>query len=49
MRGPWIRRVPGAKKPHRLAKHPKFRIGDETAAIRFATARYKIEKKGSLL
>jgi hypothetical protein len=49
MRGPWVKRVPGAKKPHRLAKHIKFEIGDEAAAIRFATARYRIEKKGPLL
>ncbi len=49
MRGPWIKRVPGARKPHRLGKHPKFTIDDETKAIRFAIDRYKIREKGPLL
>lgn len=49
MRGPWVKRVPGTRKKHRLAKHKNFTIGDETEAIRFAIARYKIEKKGPLL
>jgi len=49
MRGPWIKRVPGARKPHRDKKFHKFKIGNETAAIRFAVDRYKIEPKGSLL
>lgn len=49
MRGPWVKRVPGPKKVHRLTKHPRFRIGDEAAAVRFAAERYRIEKKGPLL
>jgi hypothetical protein len=49
MRGPWIKRVPAARKPHRTFKHVKFKIGDEKAAIRFAIDRYKICEKGPLL
>ena len=49
MRGPWIKRVPSPRKLHRNGKFPKFTIGNETDAIRFALARYKIEKKGTLL
>ncbi|HTS42619.1 MAG TPA: hypothetical protein VMH84_18995 [Xanthobacteraceae bacterium] len=49
MRGPWIKRIPGPQKLHRANKFPKFKIGDETAAIRFAYDRYKIREKGTLL
>jgi len=49
MRGPWIKRVPGPHKPHRAGKYPKFTIGGEPEAVRFALARYKIVKKGTLL
>ena len=49
MRGPWVKRVPAARKMHRQGKYQSFRIGDEGAAIRFALKRYKIEEKGSLL
>ena len=49
MRGPWVERIPGARKRHRAAKHDNFVIGDETTAINFAVARYRIEEKGPLL
>lgn len=49
MRGPWVKRVPSARKPHRPKKHHTFRIGDQKNAIRFALDRYKIFEKGSLL
>lgn len=49
MRGPWIKRVPGVRKIHRPQKHQNFKIGDATAAIRFAIDRYNIETKGPLL
>jgi hypothetical protein len=49
MRGPWVKRIPGARKIHRPQKHQTFKIGDSDAAIRFAIRRYKIEKKGPLL
>jgi hypothetical protein len=49
MRGPWIKRVPGGRKLHRDKKWPKFTIGDQTTAIRFAIDRYKIREKGPLL
>jgi hypothetical protein len=49
MRGPWIRRVPHAHRPHRKGKFARFKIGDQDAAIRFASARYRIEEKGTLL
>lgn len=49
MRGPWIKRVPGPQRHHRLQKYLKFRIGDEESAIRFAIDRYKIESKGPLI
>jgi hypothetical protein len=49
MRGPWVKRVPAAQKLHRADKHAKFKIGDETGAIRFAIDRYKIRRKGTLL
>lgn len=49
MRGPWIQRRPGARKPHRQAKYERFKIGDRDDAIRFALRRYKVETKGSLL
>ncbi len=46
MRGPWVRRLPAAKRTH---SSQDFGISDETAAQRFAFARYKIERQGSLL
>src|SRR6266852_6793508 len=49
MRGPWIKRVPGARKVHRVQKHFNFKIGADDAAIRFAQRRYRIEEKGPLL
>ena len=49
MRGPWIRRVPGARKNHRQTKFSTFQIADNDAAIRFALKRYRIESKGPLL
>jgi hypothetical protein len=49
MRGPWIKRFPGAGKQHRLGKHPRFSIGDEGKAIHFAIDRFKISEKGPLL
>jgi hypothetical protein len=49
MRGPWIRRIPGARKQHRLGKYPKFTIGNESKAVRFAIDRYKIGERGTLL
>ncbi len=49
MRGPWVERIPGARRRHRETKHNNFAIGDETTAINFAVARYKIEEKGPLL
>ena len=49
MRGPWVKRIPSAKKLHRQPKFAKFTIGDEVEALRFALRRYKIDQKGSLL
>lgn len=49
MRGPWVRRVPAARKPHRIGKHATFRIGDSFAAIHFAQKRYNIEPTGALI
>jgi hypothetical protein len=49
MRGPWIKRVPSARQPHRANKHPKFVIGEQTVAVRFAVDRYKIRTKGPLI
>jgi hypothetical protein len=49
MRGPWIRRIPGPRKPHRCGKYSKFTMSDAKQAIRFAVDRYKIAEKGPLL
>lgn len=49
MRGPWIKRVPGPHDPHRDGKFSRFKIGDETDALRFAIDRYRIRQKGTLL
>jgi len=49
MRGPWIMRVPGARKPHRTAKHSNFNFDDRKAALHFAIDRYNIVEKGPLL
>ena len=49
MRGPWVRRVPGARRTHRQRKFSKFQIADNDDAIRFAVDRYRIWSKGPLL
>jgi hypothetical protein len=49
MRGPWIKRIPAARQPHRSSKYVRFQIGDKDAAIRFAIDRYRIWSKGQLL
>ena len=49
MRGPWIRRIPGARKRHRTQKYPNFKIQEGAFAIRFAQQRYRIDEKGPLL
>ena len=46
MRGPWVRRLPAAK---RTDSRQDFGIQDETAALRFALACYKIETQGTLI
>jgi hypothetical protein len=46
MRGPWVRRLPHAKRTHRSLD---FGIKDETAALRFALSYYKIESRGELI
>jgi hypothetical protein len=46
MRGPWVRRLPHAKKPH---SRQEFNIENETMAQRVAFKCYGIEAKGSLL
>lgn len=46
MRGPWVRRIPHAKRTH---SRPDFGIKDETGALRFALACYKIESQGTLI
>jgi hypothetical protein len=46
MRGPWVRRLPHAKRTH---KRLDFGIKDETEAVRFALACYKIETQGTLI
>jgi len=46
MRGPWIRRLPLAKKPHRRRE---FLIDSDQRAIQAALKRYQIEEKGPLL
>jgi hypothetical protein len=49
MRGPWIKRIPNARRYHRVQKHLQFKIEAGNAAIRFAQQRYRIHEKGSLL
>jgi hypothetical protein len=49
MRGPWIRRIPGARKRHRTQKYTNFKIEEGNAAVRFAQQRYRIDEKGPLL
>ncbi|WP_156922520.1 hypothetical protein [Azorhizobium doebereinerae] len=46
MRGPWVKRIPHAKRAH---KRQDFDIKDELSAQRFAFKCYKIEVEGSLL
>ena len=46
MRGPWVRRLPRARRTH---NRRDFEILDRDAAKRAAFDRYKIETKGSLL
>ena len=46
MRGPWVTRVPGAKRTH---SRQDLGIADKTEARQFAFRCYKIEKQGSLL
>ena len=46
MRGPWVRRLPHAKRTHRSLD---FGIKDETEAVRFALTCYKIETQGTLI
>jgi hypothetical protein len=46
MRGPWVRRIPAAKRTH---SRQDFGVRDETAALRFALDCYKIETQGTLL
>lgn len=49
MRGPWIKRVPGAHKVHRQNKYANFQIADDDGAVHFAIDRYRIRPKGTLL
>jgi len=46
MRGPWVRRIPSAKKRHRRFD---FSIDNDQRAIQVALKRYRIEEKGPLL
>jgi hypothetical protein len=46
LRGPWIKRVPAAKNPHRSLS---FRVGTEKDAQRFAFECYEIHASGTLL
>jgi hypothetical protein len=46
MRGPWVRRLPHARKTHSSLD---FEIKDETAALRVALTFYKIETQGTLI
>ncbi|TCT05219.1 hypothetical protein [Aquabacter spiritensis] len=46
MRGPWVKRIPHAKRTHR---RQELGITDEQSAQRFALKFYRIEVKGSLL
>jgi hypothetical protein len=45
MRGPWIRRIPKANKPHR---RQKFEV-TKANAVRLAIDQYRIEEPGALL
>jgi hypothetical protein len=45
MRGPWIRRIPKARRLHR---HQQFNV-TKASAVQLAIDRYKIEEKGPLL
>jgi len=45
-RGPWVRRIPGAKRTH---NRQAFTICDEKSAQRAALKYYGIEEEGSLL
>jgi hypothetical protein len=46
MRGPWVRRIPGAKRTH---SSQDFEVNDETVAKRIALTFYRIETQGTLL
>ncbi len=46
MRGPWVKRIPGAKRTH---TRQDFEIKDDLSAQRFAFKCYGIEAEGSLL
>lgn len=46
MRGPWVRRIPGAKRTH---SRQDFGIANETEARRFALRCFRIEEQGPLL
>jgi hypothetical protein len=46
MRGPWVRRVPAAKRTH---SRQDFGVQDDTTALHFALRCYKIDPKGPLV
>jgi hypothetical protein len=46
MRGPWVRRIPGARKTHVSLN---FDVRDQASAQRFAISCYRIESKGPLI
>lgn len=46
MRGPWVKRLPGARRTHR---RQNFGVDSRTEAIRAAIDCYRIAEKGSLL
>lgn len=46
MRGPWVRRLPAAKRTH---SRQDFGVEDDDAALRFALRCYRIEERGPLI
>ncbi len=46
MRGPWVRRLPAAKRTH---SRQDFGVEDDDDALRVALRCYKIEEKGPLV
>lgn len=49
MRGPWVKRIPAARQPHRRHSFHGKHSFDKAYALQIAYDRYRIEPKGPLL